>query len=909
MMKRLREDAAGSGEWTLALACLFSGGAALVFENVWFRAAGLVLGNSVWSAAVVTAAFMAGLGIGNFLTVAWARRIGNLARAYAGVELGIALFGWGSFLLLFRGQGLLASLLAPWHDLPVALQLVRSAIALAVLVVPAVGIGATLPLLVGLPGRRPFGVRLAGLYAWNTLGAVAGSLAAEFLLMDALGLSGTAAAAGLGNLAAGALVLSRRTQPAVAERPAGAPEDTAGARPAGALSRNGRRLLGAVALCGLNLLALEVLWFRFLQLFFNGTARTFAIMLALVLAGLSLGGALAARWLGRNRGPGLIRTLCFSAGALVVLTYALFPHVAALGGSSTRALVVHAAFLMMPLCVLSGALYGVMGAALHEEVGEPVRATGLLTLANTIGAMAGPLLAAFVLLPGPGIERSFFLAAALYGIAGLTVGGAGRAAEPFWRRWLVPAGALALILAAFPFGQMRDVFHAGVARRLPGATLLRAHEGRTETSFYFRHDAMGRPFYHRLVTHGYSMSASDPRSKRYMKLFAWLPLALRPEARSALLICFGVGSTARALTDTPGLERIDVVDISRDVLAFSDLIFPPPERHPLRDPRVTTRVEDGRFYLQTTPRTYDLITGEPPPTKIAGVVNLYTEEFFRLVRQRLNPGGWCSYWLPVYQMQPHEARSIIRAFLNVFPEGSLWEGGGLNWILLGPNGAGTPPSAAGFAQAWTNPDTAAELARLGVESPGQLAATFLADAAELGRFCGEAPPLTDARPHLLSTDMRDRSPGAPEFRGLADAAQARARFESSAWVAAALPAGIRAAAAPLFRPEHFLNYALHPLYRPEADAMAADTREVLRTTDLRTLPLWLVGSSPHELAIAREEAAAGRRSAEVVFHLAAGELSARNYPAAAELLRESIRLNVTGGGPPVDVLTRTLAGL
>ncbi len=902
------------GSWPLWLACLFSGGAALVFENLWFRAAGLALGNSVWSAAVVTAAFMAGLGLGNLIAATAHLRIRDAIRAYVWVEVGIAVLGVGCFLLLFRGQAGVAAILAPWHDQPVLLHLFRSMAALLILLAPATGIGITLSLLVAVETRQlsSFGTRLASLYAWNTSGAVLGSVVAEFFLIETCGLIGTAVIAGAGNLAAAALVFGSKRWEAKGSGPMLSPtEPEAPPAPVNISPLRVRTLLCAAMLAGLNLLALEILWFRFLQLFFNGTTKTFAIMLALVLAGLSIGGVIAARLCRRGSRPGLIRDSFFLAGALVILTYAAFPYwqavVAAPGDGRSRTLVALCAFLILPICTLSGALFGLIGQSLHQVVRHPVRATGLLTLANTIGATAGPLLSAFVLLPVLGVERGFLLIAILYGVAALLVGVPAALATRRWWRPVAQTACFFIAVACFPLGLMQFKFYQRVASRLPDATLMHAREGLTETSFYFRHDAMGQPFYQRLVTHGYSMSASDPRSKRYMKLFAWLPLALHPDPRNALLICFGVGSTASALVATPELKQIDVVDISRDILQSSELIFPAPARNPLNDPRVTTRVEDGRFFLQTTRRTYDLITGEPPPPKIAGIVNLYTEEFFRLVRDRLNPGGYCSYWLPVYQMKPHEAASIARAFLNVFPEATLWEGGGLNWILLGRNGAGSVSSAVQFARHWQDQDTAAEFASLGLESPGQLAATFLADAPRLVQFCADALPLTDGQPQRLSTDMRDRSPGSPAFREIEDSGRARACFESSAWVAAHLPAEIRASASASFHLQSFVNYALYPPYRPDAGTMAADTREILQTTSLRTLPLWMVGSSPQEVAIARERAGSGHASAEVEFHLAASTLAERNYPAATKHIQAALRGSVATQSLGIDVLVKTLS--
>jgi spermidine synthase len=177
-----------------------------------------------------------------------------------------------------------------------------------------------------------------------------------------------------------------------------------------------------------------------------------------------------------------------------------------------------------------------------------------------------------------------------------------------------------------------------------------------------------------------------------------LPLALRSEARDALLISFGVGSTAKALTDSAGLRHIDVVDISREILEMSSIIYPD-AGNPLQDKRVDVHVEDGRFFLGTTARKYDLITSEPPPPKVSGVVNLYSREYFTAIREHLNPGGYTSYWLPVYQLEPLDTLAIISAFCAAFDDCSLWAGAGLEWMLLGSNGADGQVSAAAFFDA------------------------------------------------------------------------------------------------------------------------------------------------------------------------------------------------------------------
>src|SRR5204863_7348550 len=142
--------------------------------------------------------------------------------------------------------------------------------------------------------------------------------------------------------------------------------------------------------------------------------------------------------------------------------------------------------------------------------------------------------------------------------------------------------------------------HLANARRtyeVDGSVLLKKIEGTADTFQLLRRDFLGQPYYYRLITNSYSMSGTLPRSQRYMRLFAYLPLALRPESEDALLICYGCGVTADAFTHESRLKRIDIVDISREVFDLAPFYSGPYSANPLRDPRVITFVQDGRFFL------------------------------------------------------------------------------------------------------------------------------------------------------------------------------------------------------------------------------------------------------------------------------------------------------------------------
>ena len=842
-----------------------SGAGALVLETVWFSQAGLVVGNSVWSAALVVAAFMAGLGLGNAVAMALARRWKQPLRGYALVETLAAASGAllvGAFPHL---PAVFRPILAALLDDVAALDAARLGIAFALMLIPATALGASLPLvakpLEALTGS--YGFALGRLYGINTLGAVAGTLAAELVLIPWLGLRGSGFAGAACNLAAALIAL--RISAAIRN------EESRFSFPSAAFTLRGR-VLAAAFLAGGALLALEVVGFRFLLLFIDGTALVFAVMLAVVLAGIGIGG-LAAACVSRRRALSgdMARAAAAAAALAVVGAYALYPwllaRLAPVHPQSAASAALLCAFLLAPPALLSGFLFTALGERLRSGMDDAGAATGALTLANTLGAMLGSLLAAFVLLPLLGLERSFFALALVYGVAVLVIP---RSDAPRWHA-LGPAFAAAAALAVFPFGTMAEKHWRGVEQRFAGR-IVAAREGLEQTTFYLAHDFLGEPLFLRLATNSYSMASTAIGVQRYMKLFAYLPAALHPKIEHALLICFGVGMTASALTDLPDLRSLEVVDVSSDILQMSTIVHPDPARHPLRDPRVRTRIEDGRFFLQATARRYDLVTGEPPPPKMAGVASLYTREYFELVKDHLNPAGIATYWLPAYLLLEDEALAIIRAFCGAFEDCSLWSGFHRDWILVGSRGGIAPVTREQFSRLWTLERPRSELRRLGVDSPAELAALFMADADTLRELTARTAPLVDDYPRRIRSALYQEK--LSYSIQLMDADSDRRRLETSPW-AGILPSSVVAESAEAFRRRAILDRTLLPELRGADYNFWSDIAFVLRRTDLVELPRWLLGSGAQAAAIAARRGASDPVAAE---HLAIDALAHRRPP-------------------------------
>lgn len=901
----------------LAVVFLVSGASALVFETLWLHLAGLTFGVSVYASALVLSSFMGGLALGNGLISRFGRDITDPVRFYAAMEVLVGL--WGVMLVLgFPWLSVwLGAVLHPALDNPVLLNVLRFSFSFLLFLLPATAMGATLPLLVKALARRPgeFGKALGRLYGINTLGACLGALAGELVLIAPLGLSGTGlVACGLNLLAAvGALAIAKRfrDEPIREDEPAKA----APAR----LSPRAKRLLLAGFCCGAAFLALEVVWMRLLQLFVRSTSLAFAVMLAVILAGIGLGGMFAGWWLRREAdGRRIAAPLALLTAAAALLSFRVFEAASGVSfdGYQTvnwRYIAMLSLTLMFPAAFVSGILFTALGEAFHREVGDRARSAGLIAMANTLGAMAGPLVGGFVLIPALGMEKTLFALCALYALPALLCAGA-PAPWPSLRasRFLqASAVAFVLFLAIFPFGVMRQYLNKACADFLKdGEILVRTVEGVTGTLQYLRKDYLGQPLYYRLVTDGYSMASNDRSAQRYMRLFAYFPEAVLQNPKSALLICFGTGSTATALVEDKRLEHIDVVDISRDVLAGSRVVYPQPGTNPLDDPRVTSHVEDGRFYLLATPKKYDIITAEPPPPMMAGVVNLYSREYFSLMRERLNDGGMVTYWLPVFELSPADAKAVLKAFSEVFDNVSLWNGGNFNWMMVGVKKPKGPKPAMDFSAPWNVSPTDEGLRRIAVEKPAQLGALFMLDGQDLANYLGDAKPLTDNYPKRLTgypESPQSQQRDVAIHNELLNAELSRQRFATSKQAELLFPLPVKAEAEAWFETQQIINIYLSMI--PPPPPLPA-VNYVLSGTDLTVLPLWLMKSDAQKVEIVQKALAAGMPpSAETEFQLGVKALADRNYLLAETKLKRAQDLGYPSNLAPARVYILCMAGM
>ena len=740
----------------LPLALLLSGFASLTYQIVWVRRFAVVLGTTNAALTLVLAMFLGGLGLGALLAGRSGGKLGaaRLGRRFLLLEIGAA--GFAAGLPLYLGGTLpLARLGDPGSG-----AFLLTAVLSSLFLLPAATLmGATLPTLTALGRRirdRGEGRAAGWLYAANTAGALAGSVAAARLLIPELGLGGATLCGVAANLAAGILVFAR-----FGRSPAPGPSDAVRAPWFGA-----RALFpfgGIAALSGFAAMAAEIGWARLAALLFGPTIYTFACVIGAVILGVALGSAAAARLTGQPRagsaasprfwlaavqllgaassaavawfGSGLV----LPVGGLIAENAGDVPHLLNLQFLGT------AAVLLLPGLAF-GATFplAVAGAAAsaNDSAREAGRATGTIYATNAGGNVLGALAAGFWLIPWLGIEAALLAAVLAQLVAAFlaspriltlalagALGAFGFTATGSWD-WEALTGGLYRVAPQMETSRHRDFLRKGRLRFLDqgASATVTVKEVAGELS---------------LAIDG-KVDATDGPDMLTQRLLAHLPLLLHPAPESVFIVGHGSGVTAGSALRHE-VARVAAAEISPEV-AMASRLFEASNGAPWEDERFALLEVDARNRLLLDRDAYDVVISEPSNPWMSGVSALFTVEFFELARSRLTDGGLFCQWIHLYNLAEEDLRTVAGGFTDVFPEAALFVLHDGDALLIGSKGAFPAVRQAVVEERIDR--LADELAPYGITGFGALRAWLTATSPALDAWAREAPRHRDDHPIL-----------------------------------------------------------------------------------------------------------------------------------------------------------------
>ncbi|MDP2390016.1 MAG: fused MFS/spermidine synthase, partial [Acidobacteriota bacterium] len=476
-----------------------------------------------------------------------------------------------------------------------------------------------------------------------------------------------------------------------------------------------------------------ILWFRLMLQFVVATTEAFTAMLATVLFGIAMGGFLAARILRTGARATMWLAVVQAATGLATVASMSFLLWTIAAGWKTTGLWTAVLIAILPAAIAMGVGFPLaLGLATGEAAGGHDRAAigrrvGVMYALNVAGAIAGSLAAGFLLLPWLGAQQALIAMAALYVASGLMVAARGG------RGALL---AVALIVIAFvPVARgMADPFTVAIDRRY-GTTMseLWRDEG-AQTAVSVRANLFQRVLY----LDGLHQANDQPPMVELHRAIGHLPMVLHGSPRDVLVVGMGGGATPGAVSQYPEAEVL-VVELSESVRRAAPF-FAHVNYDLLERPNVTIRIDDGRNFLSLTNRRFDVITADIIQPGHAGAGHVYSREYFELVRSALTDDGLVLQWIG--HRPSIEYGLIMRTFLAVFPDATLWYDG--NFMI----GSRTPLTIAPdrFERLRSTAETRTALDAVGLTSFAALRSWYTASAVEMQALIGPGPVLTDDRP-------------------------------------------------------------------------------------------------------------------------------------------------------------------
>jgi spermidine synthase len=754
----------------IALLFFFSGFTALIYQMVWMRELVLVFGASMFAISTLLTAFMGGLTLGSWYFGKRADRFSNPLSVYGLLELGIGAY---AFLVPF----LFSSLIPLYQFLSnlfgfsfYAFSLVRFVLAVLILLLPTALMGGTLPVLAELyKNKETVGRGVGLLYAFNTLGAVMGVLGAGFLLLPMLGLQKTVfLSAGLNGMISLA-AFSMGKKGSIQHPP---PQNAATADPKPPLQAAGtlkqellqrRVLLIVFALSGFSAMIYEVVWTRILTLILGSTVYSYATMLSTFLLGLAIGSFIFSLLLKRFAHPLLLLAMVQGGIALFSFTGELFFPVLPIlfskfmelfhSWSSIRSIakfIISGAVMLIPTLLMGGVFPLVIHLLTSKEIprkktselNPPSRLGAIVGRAyaiNTIGTIAGSFAVGFIFLPLLGIQKSLHVAILTNTVLSLSL----------WvllsemgevRRWAAGGVVAFFLMVTFstpvwnPLSMSSELFG-----KLSTLNLLFYKEGISSTVTVVQHPTLSKLPHLTLAIDG-KANASTTGDMKTQILVGHLPMLLAPEAKEVISIGHGSGITTGAIATHPLTKLVTleiepaVVEASRYFDSFNGKV--------LEDPRVKMVEDDARNYLLRSAERFDVIVSEPSHPWRSGSSKLFTQEFFKIGKAHLQPGGVFTQWIHFYGIRPPELKSVIHTFHTVFPQVLIFYTEAGDLILLGSEKPFSLDRME-IAKRMEEHSVKLDLARVNVYSPFDLWSYFLLGPNEIERYTGKATLNTD----------------------------------------------------------------------------------------------------------------------------------------------------------------------
>jgi spermidine synthase len=673
----------------IVLIYFFSGICSLIDEVVWVRLLKLTLGNTVYASSIVVSVFMGGLALGSLIMSRYADQIKKRLLLYAILEIcaTIAALSLPWFLKLM--DGVYQQFFVSYDPSPGLLLFVQVILSAILLLIPAMVMGSTLPLL----GRYVTSLqervgRLVGrLYAVNMLGAALGCFLSGFILIRIVGVMGTIYIAAAINLlvAISGLILSRSydfTSKAIINSAGTVNIKSTRDKK---VASNSFVLMIAFFFSGLISIGYELIWMRSIVFVLGGPTYVFAAVLTIYLLGNVLGAWIGSLLSKRLKYPAVAFGISLTCLGILGIFYInwldiwqsdiLSAFVSATidfwENPMIRALffpIFNSFFLFFIPAIAMGIGFPFALQAWSNFRHKVGQTTGFVYGVNTIGAVLGGLLVGFLFIPLLGVQSSLML----LGLTGLWLGIIMIIVFSIEIRikWRISYFAIAIVITIASFLIPSDLFERQFISYTTQKTKILAVKEGINTTVSVHQGESGELT---LATSGIKVAGDHPGFSITQKILGHLGILLNKNTNQVLSVGFGTGESASCLSKHE-LESIEIIEIAPELVDISLEYFSHINSgEKLFEKNLQIKYMDAKNYLHLTDNHYDLIvTDAINPRQIAENASLYTLEYFQNASDRLNPGGILGCWLPVNEIPVSCINSILGTFKEVFQYVTIW---------------------------------------------------------------------------------------------------------------------------------------------------------------------------------------------------------------------------------------------
>jgi spermidine synthase len=779
--------------FALIIILFFSGTFSLIYQIAWVRFLTLLLGSTTLGITTVVSSFMGGLALGSWLASKYLTNRENPLKIYAFLELITAISAFISPLLFNWLFSSLPVILQKVGDANLSIFVLRILFSAVIMLIPTICQGAVLPVLAKYLQQytKLAERRITIIYGFNTVGACAGCLAAGYFLLPGIGLINTIYVTAAANslLTVAILLIPRLSENKIIEsktqkkeKKQSVPEDQylQGA----VLSSNAKNfILLITTVVGFTGLVSELVWTRLIVLTVGGSIYAYSTILAVYLCFYGIGAAFGGFSLKSIASRSGIRTFEVSRTIFYILILLMsLATTASIAFANTLpdyyirnfsiesssnliglfgSQLVPAIMLVGLATFISGFFFSYGLFMMKQCTDDSSHNTSHFYAWNTVGGIAGSIIAAFLLIPALGLDHTLRLTSTLLVLVGL--------ASVFFtdvknKMSIQTAGIICIALIWFlipsldrsaitsgagintpRIQQNPDVIKYGVGRIYDNEVdMVSYKDGFTATITVTRNKYTNELA---LKTNGKG-DGSSFTDMPTQKLCGYFPALFHSKPINTCVIGFGTGTTVGSLAMLPGIQ-VDAVEIEPAIIDAAMLLndF---NNKPLDRKNVNLLITDGRLHLQRSAGKYDMITSEPSNPWLSGVSDLFTLEYYKLANNALTSDGVFGQWIQMYHLKPEALQLVFRSFREVFPEAYLVVlNPGIDIMLVGCKGS-YRPTLEDIKARISQPEIAADIAAdpVNITTAYQLFSRVIFGPDQIREFAAEGPINTDIYPIL-----------------------------------------------------------------------------------------------------------------------------------------------------------------